>query len=335
MNGQPRRINTVEFPKGKKKKVQTAQDLATAQTAAPDIGTQLTEAYRQLLQPGTAPQAPIGIADVIGRTTAGAEEGGLLGGVTSGLGGLAQYLGTAEGQRILAGLSGDPYMGEALAEQADITEARQRKEKSIFKATEMERQKRGLAGLEKSREFESKEAARIAKARAAARKAKLSNIKNEQLLRKEYKSDPVVKDSKEITSAVSRMNTVWDDYIKNPSGKSLLALDQALVITFNKMLDPGSVVRESEFARTTEGQALIAKLEGFTKKLVTGGVGLTDDDRKEIVRTAQLLQAGQLNALKKVDDDYINIAKKSGFDPEIIIGSRVKTDEKDPAGLGF
>ena len=55
----------------------------------------------------------------------------------------------------------------------------------------------------------------------------------------------------------------------------LLAGSQAILISFNKLLDPTSVVRESEYARSESGQSALETLRGFVDRLAKGGSGVT------------------------------------------------------------
>lgn len=138
--------------------------------------------------------------------------------------------------------------------------------------------------------------------------------------RNDFDSKPIIKDTNEINSAISRMDSVWSNYQKNRSKKTLNALDQALVITFNKMLDPGSVVRESEFARTPQGQAILSRAEGFLDQLQAGGVGLTDLEREDILNTAKQLSEGQKSEARKVTQQFVREAEILGIDPKRIVG---------------
>jgi hypothetical protein len=169
-----------------------------------------------------------------------------------------------------------------------------------------------MAPLQQKRAMEDQ--AKLAKAKDFSGKAP-----SVQDLRKEFNSNKIVQDTGKVSSAVSRMSVAWDEYQKNPDRKSLNALDQALVITFNKMLDPGSVVRESEFARTPQGQALLARLEGYKDKIGKGGVGLTDDSRRDIVEVANQLLQGQMKEYDKVKSQFTNEANIYGYDPNRII----------------
>lgn len=136
-------------------------------------------------------------------------------------------------------------------------------------------------------------------------------------LRKEVTALPITKQTIELNSQFNKMSGVWQDYLNNPgSSKSKNTLDQSLVITLNKMLDPSSVVRESEFARTPEGISAINRLQAAFQKLSTGGVGLTDEDRQDIVRTAYLLASKQNEYFRDtIFDFYTKEAKAQGVDP--------------------
>ena len=54
----------------------------------------------------------------------------------------------------------------------------------------------------------------------------------------------------------------------------LAAGSQAVLVTFQKILDPASVVRESEYARSAAGQALLSRIEGAFEKVKRGGAGV-------------------------------------------------------------
>lgn len=54
----------------------------------------------------------------------------------------------------------------------------------------------------------------------------------------------------------------------------MAAGSQAVLVTFQKILDPTSVVRESEYARSAAGQALLARIQGAAERLAQGGAGI-------------------------------------------------------------
>ena len=154
-------------------------------------------------------------------------------------------------------------------------------------------------------------------------------------LRKEYTGNKIIQETDKVKSAISRMTGPWEAYLKNPNQSSLNALDQVLVVTFNKMIDPGSVVRESEFARTAEGMALLKQLEGLKDKIKKGGGGLTFDERKSIVNTAKQMLEGQMKMANSIRDFYAREATLSGVDPTRVImgwGSEMPEYLRTPEG---
>lgn len=54
----------------------------------------------------------------------------------------------------------------------------------------------------------------------------------------------------------------------------MAAGSQAVLVTFQKILDPTSVVRESEYARSAAGQALAARIQGAFERIRVGGAGV-------------------------------------------------------------
>jgi hypothetical protein len=64
--------------------------------------------------------------------------------------------------------------------------------------------------------------------------------------------------------------------------------DQAMINLFNKITDPTSVVRESEFARSAAGLSLMQRFEATFRKVQEGGV-LEPDARRELRDAAKVI----------------------------------------------
>lgn len=62
---------------------------------------------------------------------------------------------------------------------------------------------------------------------------------------------------------------------------------QAVLVTFQKILDPTSVVRESEYARSAEGISLMRRIDGYVDRLVSGGAGVPYAELAGMVETAR------------------------------------------------
>lgn len=136
-------------------------------------------------------------------------------------------------------------------------------------------------------------------------------------LRKEFTGLAPVKNATEINRQYNNVYSLYSQYIAGKIGKN--AFDQALITTLNKVLDPTSVVRESEFDRTAAGQAIWDKLAGYQQKLSKGGSGLTDENRADLVNALTIMKQANDNELKRVTQDYTDLAIRNNINPADIM----------------
>ena len=134
--------------------------------------------------------------------------------------------------------------------------------------------------------------------------------------RKEFNSNPIVRQYYETKGQVEKMEQAVKE---SATAKTKVAVDQALITEFNKMMDPTSVVRESEYARTPPDQALVNRIKGKWNKVLEGGAGLTDVERDGIIRMGR--NFGKVN--KAMYDDhaeyYKSIASGTGLNPDHVV----------------
>ncbi len=149
-------------------------------------------------------------------------------------------------------------------------------------------------------------------------------------LRKEFTSLPPVKNSTEITRQYNNVYSLYNQYKSGKIGKN--AFDQALITTLNKVLDPTSVVRESEFDRTAAGQAVWDKLNGYQQKLTRGGSGLTDANRDDLVNALTIMKQANDNEVKEIVNDYADLAQRYGINPADIMPRHYKNGSAKQAG---
>ncbi len=93
---------------------------------------------------------------------------------------------------------------------------------------------------------------------------------------------------------------------------------QVILVTFQKMLDPTSVVRESEYARSAEGLSLINKILGSAEQLRKGGAGVPLSELEKFVRLGQDLVDQQADYLGSVKKRVSRNAKHFGIPEELI-----------------
>lgn len=140
---------------------------------------------------------------------------------------------------------------------------------------------------------------------------------DEMGIRKEFQALPEVKVYPEIMSQVKRLDKAME-YAKSGKG-SMVAVDQALITILNKMLDPSSVVRESEYARTPQDLAFLNRMQGKIEKLKTGGAGLTNEDRDAIYKMSQAFAEVAKGLYGQQVDYYTDLANRYGYEPKNIV----------------
>jgi hypothetical protein len=121
-------------------------------------------------------------------------------------------------------------------------------------------------------------------------------------------------------NVINRLSTQWTTAIKpvaelDRQGKIMTAAleaarrgdiaqgAEALLVTFQKILDPTSVVRETEAMRSVSMQSLMNRARGAFQRIKDGGSGLTLAEQEKYARLAQdLIQAqskGYIEATKE------------------------------------
>lgn len=135
------------------------------------------------------------------------------------------------------------------------------------------------------------------------------NFETEQKLRKEFDGLSVSKDFSTINDAYDKIFVSAE----NPSA----AGDLALVFNYMKMLDPGSVVRESEFATAENAAGVDERVRNLYNKLLTGEKLAPEQRLDFVTRAGQLFNAQAGNYNDKVKR-YRELAEAYGTTPDNI-----------------
>jgi hypothetical protein len=101
--------------------------------------------------------------------------------------------------------------------------------------------------------------------------------------------------------------------VKDPSA----AGDMALLYGYMKLLDPNSVVRESEFATAAKSGSLPQQIQSAVTK-VLNGQRLTPEQRSDFVNRAAALYGEAKATNTTIRDSYTQRAKKFGVDPSMV-----------------
>jgi hypothetical protein len=90
---------------------------------------------------------------------------------------------------------------------------------------------------------------------------------------------------------------------------------QGVLVTFQKILDPTSVVRESEYARSAAGLSLLSRLQGTWDRIQAGGAGVPVAELQGFVDLAEQFVRNQAQTANLTKEQIDNIAKQYGLDP--------------------
>jgi hypothetical protein len=105
--------------------------------------------------------------------------------------------------------------------------------------------------------------------------------------------------------------------------------DIALVTSFMKMLDPGSVVRETEFATAANAGGLLNRLTSLATK-VEKGAFLSPEQRADFTRLAKEYLSAAQTQEGQVQASYQQIVDNYGLDPVNVFGARAATAAPAP-----
>lgn len=125
---------------------------------------------------------------------------------------------------------------------------------------------------------------------------------------KDYQSQPGFQRLKEVAPTIQSMVKSLDD----PSAMA----DLDFVYGLAKILDPTSVVRESEAGMVIDSQGIAPSLLGQLNKIMTGQQAMLPETRKTLVGVA-MRRAKEFEAQAQQERGfYGNMAKESGYNPD-------------------
>ena len=149
--------------------------------------------------------------------------------------------------------------------------------------------------------------------------------KPETALHTAWMSNPTTKKSQEVATAYEKVKSAAED----PSA----AGDLSLIFGYMKMLDPGSTVREGEFATAQNTAGIPDRIKNAYNKAISGE-RLAPEQRGDFVNQAKNVYSSQLTQQKRFDSTISERAKKAGLDPEnIVLGNTLFGEDYESAGI--
>lgn len=148
------------------------------------------------------------------------------------------------------------------------------------------------------------------------------DVKGESALRTELSGLNTTKDFGLQTGAYQRVLSSAKD--PSPAG------DLALIFNFMKVLDPGSTVREGEFATAQNSGSVPEQIWAMYNKTVSGE-RLVPEIRADFVKRAGELYQGAAGLQEGTNSRYSELATDYGYEPERIVAPIPKIGVLDPA----
>lgn len=141
----------------------------------------------------------------------------------------------------------------------------------------------------------------------------------------------------EFTSLTKDYRTVSDAYgriqasAKDPSA----AGDLALIFSYMKLLDPGSTVREGEFATAATAGSVPERVIAQYNRLLTSGERLSDAMKADFVDRAQRLYDQSTKDYQKTKTQYEGLARRYGAEPaNVTLDFGTTAERTAPSGGG-
>jgi hypothetical protein len=141
-------------------------------------------------------------------------------------------------------------------------------------------------------------------------------------LRGDFRSEPIYKAHQEVQSAYSQIQQGLK--MASPAG------DLAGATKIMKLLDPGSVVRESELGMAMAATGAMDRLTHYADNIIKG-TKLTPNQRKDFQALADNLYRESANQYSVKRSEYKGIADRNGLNVADVLGGDIKPPELKPS----
>lgn len=135
---------------------------------------------------------------------------------------------------------------------------------------------------------------------------------NELKLRGDFRGEPVYKAHQEMQSAYSQIQQSLKQ--ATPAG------DLAGATKIMKLLDPGSVVRESELGMAMAATGLLDRVQNYAQNIISGNK-LTPKQRGEFQKLADALYGESVKAYNSKRSEYLKLGGEYGLSADRAVGA--------------
>ena len=146
-------------------------------------------------------------------------------------------------------------------------------------------------------------------------------FENEMKLSSGFKNEPVYKAFQEVKSAYGQITKAID--LRSPAG------DLAAATKIMKLLDPGSVVRESELGMAMQATGLMDRITGYADNVIKG-TKLTEQQRVDFRRLADALYGDAASSYNNKRSEYQELGQGYGLNTRTL-GAPISFSAPSPA----
>ena len=233
----------------------------------------------------------------------------------------AASAGQATGQAPLKGLHPD-FQSGSFANQAEAFAMQQLPVPEGYNKPQVKKEFDDVAGVDYW-EVSMPEPMTQAEKSAIAKSEQTEAPPDEEKLRKEFlaesKTFEIVRDAWDNIKTSSKP----DPITKNFSPAS----DMAMVFSFMKLLDPTSVVRETEYANAARAAGVPERVVASIDQVMRGTI-LGPDQRQDFLNTAKRLYARRVQSQQRNAGFYRKIAEAKGMNPDFVAPDLRSADRK-------
>ncbi len=138
--------------------------------------------------------------------------------------------------------------------------------------------------------------------------------------RKEFNALPEVKEFSKVRSAYNKVKVAGED--PSPAG------DLSLIFNYMKILDPGSVVKEGEFANAQNAGGIDTKIRNFYNQVVDG-TRLSAEQRQDFLNQARNAASAEFVGLNDQMNRYRNIAARNKLPIDDILPDNLSSIQEE------